>query len=359
MSLPDFAPFDCIAHPVFVLTEAADGTLVYAFLNAAGRAYFGAELDEIRGKSARDLFSGRASATVYRRQREAWDSAGPFDYEIALPIADDIIWVQTHLTPGFDAAGHMTHMVGVSTDITAHKQLEQAQAMTAALTQEMEDFVSFAAHDLRSPIANVRMLADVLRDGFVDLGDGKLEMIDMIETISERALDLVTDVLSHSVAAQADVRRTQFNFGALCDDILVTLDPTRAHDVTVTCAHLEADYTALHIILRNLIDNAFKHAQRDAITMQISVLQHSTDTLRMTVCDDGAGFPDPALAFLSGGETSAESGFGLLGVRRLVRARGGTIAAVPPVSGRGAQVQVTLPGMVRACVAQDVGAFAI
>ncbi|WP_420012752.1 sensor histidine kinase [Tateyamaria sp.] len=231
------------------------------------------------------------------------------------------------------------------------------QAITSATVAEMEDFVSLAAHDLRSPIANVKTLADLIREDFVDMGDGKLEMLGMIEEISTRALALVSDVMALAAAANARSDLRNFDLRALCEDILVTLDPARLHVVTVPQLHLNADYIAIQIILRNLIDNALKHSKAERTALEISVTAQGPHRIEVTVKDDGTGFADPALAFLDGGALGVDSGFGLLGIRRLVRARGGVISAVSPSSGRGAEVQFQLPGQILPNM-QAVGALA-
>jgi signal transduction histidine kinase len=64
----------------------------------------------------------------------------------------------------------------------------------------------------------------------------------------------------------------------------------------------------------------------------------------VTVRDNGVGFADPALALLDGGKLAPGSGFGLFGIRRLIRARGGTILAETPTNGSGAAITFTLPG---------------
>ncbi|WP_415922087.1 PAS domain-containing sensor histidine kinase [Tateyamaria sp. SN6-1] len=352
--LPDFSSYNAIGSPVFVLTEDDAGDVVYAFMNTAGCRHLLCGPGDVIGKTAAQLFDGRAADAVHERQRRAWQNAVETTYEIAIPIGQDTLSVMTRLLPRFDRSGTLTHMVGVSQDITRERQLEQAHALTAAMTSDMEDFVSFAAHDLRSPIANVRMLTGMLRDGFVDMGDGKLQMIGMIEEISERALDLVTDVLSHSTALRTDVQPSCFDFRSMCQNILVTLDPANAHDVRVDDVAVEADAAAIQIIVRNLIDNAFKYAGLDRVTLHVCVACAPNDRVCISVTDNGRGFANAARVFDPADQSMAAGGYGLVGIRRLVRARGGTIEAGTGPNGVGARVTVTLPGQVLTPSQDDV-----
>ena len=342
--LPDFSIYNAIGSPVFVLTEDAAGDVVYAFMNAAGcRRLFCAPSDVI-GKKAMDIFPGRAAHVAYERQFAAWQTGAEASYEIPFAVGDENMWFLTRLTPQRDVTGLLTHYVGITQDITIEKRLQQAQAMTATMSDEMEDFVRFAAHDLRSPIANVKTLTDMVRDGFVDMGDGKLELLQMIEDIAEGALDLVSDVLQQTTAVRTEMRPTPFAFRTMCDNILATLDPARQHQVTVPDCVVEADATAVQIIVRNLVDNAIKYAGLEQIALHINVTEASEARILITVADNGKGFDDPSLAFLREEGSSEKSGFGLLGVRRLVRARGGKIRADHAPGGTGALIEVEIQG---------------
>lgn len=344
MQLPDFTIYDDVPQPIFVLVQDSGGQIVYAFLNACGCKILDRPLETVVGKPATMLFDGRAGQSLLDRQTQAWTDGQPVTYDIALPLDGQKFWARTRLEPVRNPDATLAYMVGISQDISQEHALEQAQVMTSAVVSEMEDFVSLAAHDLRSPIANVKTLVDMVCDDFVDMGDGKLEMIGMIEQISTRALALVSDVMAQAAMANAGSELRTFDLQVLCDDILVTLDPASRHTVTVTKARIKSDYVVLQIVLRNLIDNAIKHAGVDAICLNVSINAVTDDRFAITVCDDGTGFADPALAFLDGGDLNIERGFGLLGVRRLVRARGGEISAMQPSSGRGAEIRFEVPG---------------
>ncbi|MEO0744780.1 MAG: PAS domain-containing sensor histidine kinase [Pseudomonadota bacterium] len=357
--LPDFTTYNAIVSPVFVLTEGPDGDVVYAFMNTAGCRRLACTPQHVVGKSAAQIFTGRTADLAHMRQREAWASGCAMEYELPFVDGNDDLCFLTNLTPQRDADGRLTHIVGMSRDITQRKRLEQVQAMNDAMANELEDFVRFAAHDLRSPIANVKMLADMLRDGFVDRGDGKTEIIQMIEDVSDRALDLVSDVLTQAVAVRTETAPAQFSFRTMCDNIMATLDPAHHHTIAVSDVEVVADMTAVQIIVRNLVDNAVKHAGLDHITLEIEVVDSGDGRLCIAVTDNGQGFGGAALAFLQD-ETasSAQSGFGLLGVRRLVRARGGKIRVGEARGQTGARVNVDLPGHVVAMDADTRKAMA-
>jgi len=345
MLTQDFSSYDFVDEPIFVLKADEAGRPIYHFLNARGLNSLGKTLDQVRGRPAHEVFTGRAAYSVYRRQCSAWSDGKSTEYEVALPVNDKIIWVHTRMRAVRDDAGYLVYMVGTSQDITGQREQEQAQAMAHAAAREMEDLVCLAAHDLRSPIGNLKSLATIMRKDFVDHGDGKVQLIDMIDTIADKALTVVSEIMTHALAANAPDQATRFDFGALCDDVMVLLDPMRVHSAGFPRVDVHTDYTVVQIILRNLIDNAIKFSGKPSVQIQIGVEQMNAQRLVFSVRDDGDGFGDVA-ANAYGPETGpVESigGFGLLGVRRLARSRGGRVSVVP--CDVGAEVRFELPGV--------------
>lgn len=345
MGLPDFTTLNAIGLPAFVLTQDPSGRVVYAFMNTVGCRSLLVPPSEVVGKTAREIFYGRTAEVIYERHQAIWDAGAETVYETPLSLSPDVvIWVETRVCPQFGSGGQMTHMVGISRDVTRQKELERANLMSESMTAEIKDFLAIAAHDLRSPIANVRMLTDALRDGFFDMGDGKLEMIGMIEEISEKALSIVTDTLSNSMSSAPKEPPCAFDFFELCENILVTLDPQRAHRVQVHEQTVHADRTLVNVVLRNLLDNAIKHGGKDALIIDLSVYECGSDGITLTVADNGRGFDDPSLAFLDEARDRSRDGFGLASVRRLVNASAGRLYVSSPKGGPGAVVHVDLPG---------------
>ena len=124
------------------------------------------------------------------------------------------------------------------------------------------------------------------------------------------------------------------------------LDPTGAHAVEVNEARISTDETALQIVLRNLMDNVFRHSGDSTKRLEVSVVDGGEGKLVFSVRDFGIGFKSDTADLLEEGKMRKGAGFGLLGVRRLINARGGTITARSPEGGPGALVKFTLPGKI-------------
>ena len=211
----------------------------------------------------------------------------------------------------------------------------------AAQDQERELFLGMAAHDLRTPLRNIIHLCEDAHDDPETAG--------RIAGIATRAQELLADVLAAVQASTvANVPTTLVELGQLCRVVFAMLDPEGRHDLSAGEATLDVERPVLQIVLRNLVDNAIRHGGAARLSLRIWAEQRSGGQIAIGVSDDGRGFDDPAKAFLSGCEMRHDSGFGLVGLRRLIRARGGTLLVARPENGSGSVVTVTLPGAVLA-----------
>ncbi|KIC51846.1 PAS domain-containing sensor histidine kinase [Tateyamaria sp. ANG-S1] len=340
----DYSIYDFVDAPVFVLVADRDDRPVFDFMNMAGCRLLGVELSDVVGKAVHEMLDGRAAFAVYRQQLKAWKSGQNAEFETALPMGDAMMWFRTSLVASHAEDGSLLRMVGTSHDISSERALEQQEAMTAAATREIEDLVCLAAHDLRSPISNLKSLAYLMRTDFVDHGDGKLELINMIDDLADKSLSIIAETMSHVMAKSAPPSFDTVDLGPVCDDIVVLLDPLRQHSVTYPRITVEADLTAVQIILRNLLDNAFKHAGDGAIRVDVAVSQVNARRLCLSVRDHGRGFE--AVPSDDAEAHSSDHGYGLVGVTRLVKARGGTIRLGNPADGTGTDIRVELPGRI-------------
>jgi signal transduction histidine kinase len=335
---------DFIETSVFVLDVDENGEPIYTGFNLHAQTKSGISLDDVIGKTAKEIFSGRGGQAAYARHKEVIKTGRAQEYEIRLPFRYDVHLLRTTLKPVKDAAGNVIRLIGTSTDHTQEEIGREVQASVTKITHEMEDFITMAAHDLRTPMRNVHHIADMLRDDFQDLGDGKIDLINLLEDVAIKATSLISDVLAHAQATKSSKETVTFDFVELCRELCGILDPLGTHKISFAGGHITGDKTAYQIVIRNLLDNAFKHGGRDQLILSIKVSAANDDMIEVSVRDDGQGFENPGIAFLGNGKLRTDSGFGLLGIRRLVQSRGGNISAETPNVGQGSLIKFTLPG---------------
>lgn len=326
----DTAWIDRLGTPVFVLEPDAAGRPVYAAANAAWHARTDYPEGEIAGKTAEQIFGGRFGRVAYQHHVDVLSSGQTGTYDILLPLADKIHTVRTNLKPTLNPDGTVVCIVGSSIDMTS----------------DMDEVIYMAAHDLRSPMRNIASLTDMLLEDALGMDDETSQTMHLIRDISAKAADLISDLLAHAQASSGVQPSETFDVGPMVADILMTLDPGRTHGVVCGAGAVHSDNMAFQIAVRNLMDNAIKHCGRDHVRFGIDVSDAGDDMISVRVTDNGTGFDAPETLFGDTGKMMVNGGFGLHGVRRMVQARGGEIAASNLPGGAGGQVLFTLPGRI-------------
>jgi signal transduction histidine kinase len=221
-------------------------------------------------------------------------------------------------------------------------RLEQAQA-------RQQRFVSDASHELRSPVASIRQHAEVAR-----AHPDRMRVEDLAETVLAedlRVQRLVEDLL---LLARLDERPGLGRRAVDLDDLVFEEADRLRHETglhidstAVSAGRVEGDRAALRRALRNLGDNAGRHAHgRVALS-----LAERDGSVALTVDDDGSGIPEAERErvlerFVRLDEArdrdAGGSGLGLAIVAEVVRAHGGTVTITDSALG-GARVEVTFP----------------
>ncbi|WP_377322879.1 sensor histidine kinase [Pimelobacter simplex] len=215
--------------------------------------------------------------------------------------------------------------------------------------RRQEEFVADASHELRSPLASLRQVAEVAQAHPGALDEGELATTVHEETVRMQALVDQLLVLTRAGAGREGAVRVDVDV-----DDLVLAEARRAARAGVAAdttavgpGRVQGDPVALGQVVRNLVDNALRHA---ASRIALGVAEDGRHVV-VTVDDDGPGIPaadrervferfvrlDDARARDAGG-----SGLGLAIVRALVVAHGGVVTAEDAPLG-GARLVVRLP----------------
>ncbi|MFS0729478.1 HAMP domain-containing sensor histidine kinase [Curtobacterium sp. 1P10AnD] len=209
-------------------------------------------------------------------------------------------------------------------------------------------FVADASHELRSPLATIRQHAELAR-AHPEVTDTD-ELAGVVLDEGARLEDLVTSLL---LLTRMDERGVERDTAVDLDDVVLA-EAARLRGLGVTvdagsvgAARASGDPVLLGRVVRNLVDNAARHA-RSRVVLGLAV---DVREVVLTVDDDGTGVPveqrgrvferfvrlDEGRARDAGG-----SGLGLAIVHDVVRAHRGSVA-VSDAPGGGARFVVRLP----------------
>lgn len=226
---------------------------------------------------------------------------------------------------------------------------ERAQELEA-LNRELDEFVSAASHDLRTPLDGVRTLAGfILEDNADRLPEKSQQHLAQMQQRIDRLSRLLDDLLHYSRVG-GDDGRTTVDVAALVDDLRTLLDPPEGFEIVADgeLPRLETNRTPLVQVLQNLVDNALKHHDRDRGRIAIGC-REVAGVWEFSVSDDGPGIEPQyheqifrLFERLKPQDEVEGSGMGLALVRKLVERQGGTIR-VESSGGRGTTFRFTWP----------------
>lgn len=275
-------------------------------------------------------------------------------------------WVESRGQVYYNSKGQPVRMTGIHQDITERKTIAEAlQTLNASLEQrvrerttelersnrELDQFAYIASHDLKAPLRGIDHLANwITEDAGTLLPTPSLEHLAKLRGRIQRMDRLLDDLLLYSRVGRRDGAPEAVNTATLVKDIVNLLAPA---GFTVTVADdlptLMTPRAPLEIVLRNIIDNAFKHHQRPQEgNVQISALAQG-DFVEFCIKDNGPGIDAKfherifgVFQTLQPRDQVEGSGMGLALVKKTVEHRGGQVR-VESMLGQGATFWFTWP----------------
>ena len=223
-----------------------------------------------------------------------------------------------------------------------------------ALTAMRSDFVSSVTHELKTPLANIRAMADTLARRPIG-GETVRDYAELLMQEARRLTRLVDNLLAY--ARVTDVTE-MYSFepiapSELVDDVLQNFrhplserEFTVEVDMPVDLPLVRADRTAMMLTLDNLVDNAIRYSPRERF-IRISARRDGQNVV-IEVQDRGVGIAAEELSivrrkFARGKLARADgSGLGLAIVSRIIADHKGTLV-LDSEPGTGTTAKVYLP----------------
>ena len=332
----------------FWLDVTDDDEFIFRKFNSYYSEFIGMDMSDLLGKTPKDALPPRLAETILRNYEVCRASAEMHVYEELLEIGEGERWWKTTLSPIVDEAGRVRSILGQAVDISELKLNEfsgaRAQAQIFALNDELRSFTSMAVQDMRGPFMTIMGVVNFLRDGFVDLGDGKTELVEYCQTLAREAMQQMDSILERSQAFVPDVEPLlPIDLGSLSGDLVALVDPGKRFEIQFPNLTVRTDRVALQLILRLLIENAMHHCVR---LIDISVVE-SDGHLCFTVFDDGVtdstGLRSDGSALITD-QPKNHPRNGITIVRELLAARGGDLQARRTDTRLGVELCFSLPG---------------
>jgi signal transduction histidine kinase len=227
------------------------------------------------------------------------------------------------------------------------------ERMRRQVEEARRGLVAAASHDLRTPLASLRLLVEAIDDGVA--GEDRDRYLREIRTHVAVLSDLIDDLFELSRIEAGDISWTmrRVELGELIGDTVAAFRTSAEERGVHLAAELpsgkvvaEADAEKVQRVLFNLIQNAIRHTPADgSVTVRAS---GGPAGVEVEVADSGEGIPAGEGervfdAFYRGDSSRNEDGAGLgLAISRaIVEAHGGRIWLED--ASPGTRVRFTLP----------------
>lgn len=240
-------------------------------------------------------------------------------------------------------------------------ELSRANERLRELDRMKTDFVTIAAHQLRTPMSGIRWTVSMLLNG--DLGPLTPDQKSFLEKAYQstaRMISLLNDLLLVDQIESGKMEYAPVPTSALivCEEVVTELRSlAEMRALNFKCIHEKSEYPMMlvdpkqiHAVFQNLLENAIKYTKPGG-TVSIEIREDEPNTLLFVISDTGIGIPKEGQQQLFTRFYRAEnalreqtdgSGLGLFIAKSIVEKYKGKIW-VESVEGKGSTFYVRLP----------------
>lgn len=225
------------------------------------------------------------------------------------------------------------------------------------LAELKTEFVSDVSHELKTPLASIKGLAEILLDGALQEKDGQRFLVSIGREV-DRMARLVKDLLNLSKIESGVVKMDArpFDMGGLVVEVVDDVhgraqgNQVAIEVAVVGPAWVSGDRDRVEQVVVNLLDNALRYSPSES-AIRVDV-QRDGDMWRVDVKDAGIGIPPRDLERIfqrfyrvdkARSRDKGGTGLGLAIARQIIDRLGGRIWASSEGEGKGSTFSFTLP----------------
>jgi PAS domain S-box-containing protein len=333
-----------------------DGDLRLLYVSDAWCRIFGVEERDVIGRRSPDIFPDVPERWRELQRRALAGEVLRNEAEAVSRPDGRMDWMHWEMQPWRKLDGSIGGLIVFNQIITQRVQAQQEIARLSAsleaqvlertaelarVNADLEEFSASVSHDLRSPLRNIAGYLTLLQEEEADLGEEGRRHVAATLRETERASQLIEDLLDLARIGRADLDLQPVDLNELLRETLESVAsgaPKRPVEWRVApLPTVTADRKLLWRALLSLVDNALKFtAGRDPAVIQIGLAPDGQrpDEWVIFVRDNGVGFDPNDTARLFGAFQRLHSdpqfkgaGIGLARVKRIVQRHGGSVWA--------------------------------
>jgi len=277
-----------------------------------------------------------------------------------------LFWASAIITALADATGRVIGFAKVTRDLTERRRAQEEQIRLARAEEAVrlrDEFLSIAAHELRTPLSAVQLQLQSLLERPVGLDERSRSKVERAWRSGERLVTLVDTLLdvSRITTGGFSLNPTSFSLASAVEEVVERFREHAARAGSTVGLRVDGPVTGLwdrvriEQVITNLLSNSLKYAAGSPVEFTVD---GGEEEVVLTVSDAGPGIPqaDGDRIFQRFERAASLRNYGGLGLglyvaRQIVEAHGGSIrlAQLRPV---GAHFVIRLPRQPRARAAR-------
>ena len=277
---------------------------------------------------------------------KAMRSGSPvYDYEVAIQPADaERFYISVNAAPIRDSDGNITSGIGTFMDVTNRRKA----------TQQKDDFISVASHELRTPVTSLQASLQLLNKLQDNLGSPIVpKLISQANKSMDKMKILIDDLLNATnvTEGQLQLKKSWINLHDLAEECCYDIRSEGSFLMKIESngdSRVFADEHKIEQVLANFVGNAAKYAA-DSKEIIVSI-RHEENNTFLSVKDTGPGIPAAKLPYIfdryyrvnNDGSQYSGLGLGLYICSQIIYKHGGNIGVDSEI-GKGSTFWFSLP----------------
>ncbi len=309
---------------------------------------------EVLGQGCEFLRGPGTDPDFHSQVRQAMKTGSELVTEVLTYRKDGTsFWNEISLFPLHDSSGELTQVVGVHTDVSQRRRIEE-QFLQSQKLEALGHLAGGVAHDFNSLLTVINGYSDMIKEGLAS-DSPLIPMLEEIRRAGQRSAELTQQLLASSRRQVLTPRKLDLN--SVVRKAAALLRRLLAQDIMLESELSEglwpvmADPAQLEQVLMNLAVNA-----RDAMprggTLRLQTTNHQGDNGRqvlLTITDSGCGIRDEHRdrlfePFFTTKRQGHGTGLGLSTVHGIISQSGGQITVESELE-VGTTFHITLPAL--------------
>ena len=172
------------------------------------------------------------------------------------------------------------------------QELTKLNEKLVAKNGELEQFANIIAHDLKTPLNNIKSLIEFIEEEhLLDIKEEATDLFDMVKSSAMSMSKLIDDLLHYSKNVENNDEKESINILSEINAVIKLINPNGDIKIIKQNLHHNIDFqsVAFKQIIQNLISNAIKYNDKEITEITIS---YDKELQQIAISDNGPGIPE-------------------------------------------------------------------